>query len=61
MNKYQAWLDSNQGEESLLNELFAQVEKREFEEAYGTAMRIKAVRDIKWQLKKIDERDVSVH
>jgi len=57
MDKYQEYLDSQKGEDSLLSKLFDQVEKRQFEEAYGTAMHLKALRDIKWELKKIDERD----
>ncbi|MFA6445739.1 MAG: hypothetical protein WCW14_00615 [Candidatus Paceibacterota bacterium] len=57
MNKYTQYLDSNLGEESLLSKMLEQVEKREFEEAYGTAMRIKAIKDIKWELLKIDERN----
>jgi len=35
--------------------MLEQVEKREFEEAFGTAMRIKAIEDIKWEMLKIDK------
>lgn len=55
MNKYTQYLESAQGEDKLLDEMLKQVELRQFEEAFGTAMRIKAIKDIKWELKKIDE------
>jgi hypothetical protein len=55
MNKYQKYLEEKHSESQLLNELFNQVEAREFEKAYGTAMRIKAIKDIKWELLKIDD------
>jgi|GEM_PF-5047498 len=57
MNKYTQYLDSNEGESKLLEEMFDQVEQRDFEKAYGTAMRIKAIKDIKFSLKQIDERN----
>lgn len=55
MNQYTQYLESDQGEDKLLGEMLTQVEERKFEEAYGTAMRIKAIRDIKWELRKIDD------
>lgn len=54
MNKYTQYLESEQGEDKLMAELFEQVTKRDFEPAYGTAMKILAMREIKWELKKLD-------
>lgn len=55
MDKYQEFFESKQGEEALLQVMLEQVEKRMFEEAFGTAMRIKAIKDIKWELKKLEK------
>jgi len=54
MDKYTEYLEGKQGESALLQTILEQVEARKFEEAFGTAMRIKAVKDIKWELKKLD-------
>jgi hypothetical protein len=57
MNPYTKYLESEQGESSLLAVMLEQVEKRQFEEAFGTAMRIKAIKDIKWEMLKIDKQN----
>jgi len=57
MDKYKAYLEDKHKEDSLLNEMLHQVEERKFEEAFGTAMRIKAIKDIKFELLKIERND----
>lgn len=42
-------------EDSFLSELFNQVCDGKLEEAKMTAMRIKAIKDLKWELRKLDE------
>jgi len=59
MNPYQAYLNDKHKEDNLLNEMLQQVSKREFEEALGTAMRIKAIKDIKFELLKVERNDKS--
>jgi hypothetical protein len=56
-DKYRAYLEDSESENKLLREMFEQVSDREFELAFGTAMRIKAIKDIKWDMLKIDEQN----
>lgn len=56
MDKYQAYLNSNKGEESLFNQLLEEVLNGDVK-AVATAAQIKAIRDIKWELKKLDKDD----
>lgn len=44
-------------EDNLLSELYNQVCDGKIDEAKMTAMRIKAIKDLKWELRKIDEHD----
>jgi hypothetical protein len=55
MDKYKAFLEGKQGEDKLLQDLLNQVCENKIDEAKGTAARIMAVRDIKWELLKLDK------
>lgn len=55
MDKYQALLADSKMEDNLLSELYNQVCDGKIEEAKMTAMRIKAIKDLKWELRKLDE------
>lgn len=53
-SKYLKYLEETE-QPALLDKLFELVKERKFEEAYGVAMRMEAVKDVKWQLKKLEE------
>ena len=55
MDKYKAFLEGKQGEDNLLQQLLSQVCENKIDEAKATAARIMAVRDIKWELLKLDK------
>jgi hypothetical protein len=54
MDKYTEFLEGNQGESALLQVLLTQVFEDKMVEAKGTAARIMAIRDIKFELLKLD-------
>ena len=57
MDKYKEFLESKQGEANLLQILVTQVNENKIDEAKGTAARIMAIRDIKFEMLKLDRND----